>query len=46
VVAEAQRDGSWTLLDDVEDLVVPADLAAAFAERAGSASSGRPSRGR
>ena len=36
VVAQAQRDGSWTLLDDVEDLVVPADLAAAFAERAGS----------
>jgi uncharacterized protein YdeI (YjbR/CyaY-like superfamily) len=36
VVARAQRDGSWTLLDDVEDLVVPPDLAAAFAERAGS----------
>jgi uncharacterized protein YdeI (YjbR/CyaY-like superfamily) len=36
VVAEAKRDGSWTLLDDVEDLVVPPDLAAAFAERAGS----------
>ena len=36
VVAQAQRDGSWTLLDDVEDLIVPADLAVAFAERAGA----------
>jgi len=36
VVAQAQRDGSWTLLDDVEDLVVPPDLAAAFAERPGA----------
>lgn len=26
----AQTDGSWTLLDDVEDLVVPPDLAAAL----------------
>jgi uncharacterized protein YdeI (YjbR/CyaY-like superfamily) len=30
VVRAAQEDGSWTLLDDVEDLVVPPDLAAAF----------------
>ena len=30
VVDEARADGSWTLLDDVEDLVVPPDLAAAF----------------
>ena len=30
VVDAAKADGSWTLLDDVEDLVVPADLAAAF----------------
>jgi len=30
VVAAARADGSWTLLDDIEDLVVPADLAAAF----------------
>jgi uncharacterized protein YdeI (YjbR/CyaY-like superfamily) len=36
VVAEAKRDGSWTLLDDVEDLVVPPDLEAAFRERPGS----------
>lgn len=28
----AKADGSWSLLDDVEDLVVPADLAAALDE--------------
>ena len=33
VVEAARADGSWTLLDDVEDLVVPPDLAAAFAAR-------------
>lgn len=36
VIEAAKADGSWTLLDDVEDLVVPDDLAAAFAERPGS----------
>lgn len=30
VVEAARADGSWTRLDDVEDLVVPSDLAAAF----------------
>jgi uncharacterized protein YdeI (YjbR/CyaY-like superfamily) len=30
VIAAAQADGSWTLLDDVDDLVVPPDLAAAL----------------
>jgi uncharacterized protein YdeI (YjbR/CyaY-like superfamily) len=30
VVQTAQDDGSWTLLDEVEDLVVPPDLAAAL----------------
>ena len=30
VVAAARADGSWTLLDGVEDLVVPPDLAAAL----------------
>ena len=30
LVDAAKADGSWTLLDDVEDLVVPDDLAAAF----------------
>jgi uncharacterized protein YdeI (YjbR/CyaY-like superfamily) len=31
VIDAAKADGSWTLLDDVENLVVPDDLAAAFA---------------
>ena len=30
VIEAAKADGSWTLLDEVEDLVVPHDLAAAF----------------
>jgi len=30
VVHAAQADGSWTLLSDAEDLVIPADLAAAL----------------
>lgn len=30
-IEAAKADGSWTLLDDVEDLVVPADLDAALA---------------
>jgi uncharacterized protein YdeI (YjbR/CyaY-like superfamily) len=36
VVGAAKADGSWSLLDDVENLMVPPDLAAAFAVRAGS----------
>ena len=36
VVEAAKADGSWTLLDDVEDLVVPPDLAEAFARHPGS----------
>lgn len=36
VVCAAKADGSWTKLDDVEDLVVPADLADAFARNPGS----------
>ena len=36
VVEAAKADGSWTLLDDVEDLIVPADLAAAFEAVPGS----------
>jgi uncharacterized protein YdeI (YjbR/CyaY-like superfamily) len=31
VVEAARADGSWTLLDEVEELVVPADLAEALA---------------
>jgi uncharacterized protein YdeI (YjbR/CyaY-like superfamily) len=33
VVEEAKRSGMWSLLDDVEDLVVPEDLAAALASK-------------
>ena len=36
VVERAVADGSWTLLDDVENLVVPDDLAAALDRHAGS----------
>jgi uncharacterized protein YdeI (YjbR/CyaY-like superfamily) len=35
-IERARADGSWTLLEPVEDLVVPDDLAAAFADRAGA----------
>jgi uncharacterized protein YdeI (YjbR/CyaY-like superfamily) len=30
VIEQAMADGTWTMLDDVEDLIVPEDLAAAF----------------
>ena len=36
VVAAARADGSWTLLDDVENEVVPGDLAEALAARSGA----------
>lgn len=36
-VAAAKRDGSWTMLDAVEALEVPADLAAAFDRHPGAA---------
>ena len=32
-IEEAKRSGTWTLLDDVEDLIVPDDLAAALRDR-------------
>ncbi|MBS2937313.1 YdeI/OmpD-associated family protein [Nocardioides sp. J2M5] len=35
-VALAKDTGTWTLMDDVEDCVVPADLAAAFRAHPGS----------
>ena len=35
-VALARETGMWTLMDDVEDLVVPDDLAAAFDRHPGS----------
>ena len=36
MIEAAKADGSWTLLDDVENLVVPDDLAAAFERHPGS----------
>ena len=36
VVNRARADGSWTLLDAVEDLVVPDDLAASFGRHQGA----------
>ena len=36
LVEAAKADGTWTLLDDVENLVVPDDLADAFAAHPGS----------
>ena len=36
VIDAARADGSWTLLDDVEDLIVPPDLAEAFDRHPGS----------
>lgn len=36
-IEQAKADGSWSALDAVDRLDVPADLAAAFAERSGSA---------
>ena len=35
-VAVAKETGMWTLMDDVEDLVVPADLTAAFERHPGA----------
>ena len=36
VVERAKADGTWSLLDEIEDGVVPADLLAAFSARPGS----------
>lgn len=35
-VEQSKADGSWTFLDDVENLVIPDDLAAALAEHEGA----------
>ena len=35
-IATAKANGSWSVLDDVEALVIPDDLAAAFAESPGA----------
>jgi uncharacterized protein YdeI (YjbR/CyaY-like superfamily) len=36
VIERAKADGSWTVLEPVEDLIVPDDLAAAFDEQPGT----------
>ena len=36
-IERAKADGTWTLLDDVEELIVPDDLAAGFAQHPGAA---------
>ncbi len=36
VVARAKEDGTWKALDDVENLVIPADLQAAFDQKPGA----------
>src|SRR3954454_22163729 len=43
VIDAAKADGSWALLDDVENLVVPPDLAAALAKHRGAAARGEES---
>lgn len=35
-IERAKQDGSWEILDAVEELIVPNDLAAAFATQPGS----------
>lgn len=35
-IEKAKQNGSWTILDDVEELVIPADLAKAFKAHKGS----------
>jgi uncharacterized protein YdeI (YjbR/CyaY-like superfamily) len=32
----AKKNGSWTILDDVEELLIPEDLATAFKSQTGS----------
>lgn len=36
VIEVAKQNGSWTLLDQVEDLIIPDDLEVAFSKHAGS----------
>jgi uncharacterized protein YdeI (YjbR/CyaY-like superfamily) len=35
-IAKAKKNGSWTILDEVEELIIPKDLLAAFKTKAGS----------
>ncbi len=36
VIERAKQDGSWTILDEVEELIIPEDLQAAFAKHKGA----------
>ncbi|MDB5258669.1 MAG: hypothetical protein JWM14_3364 [Chitinophagaceae bacterium] len=36
VIGAAQKNGSWTILDEVEELIIPKDLSAAFRKNSGS----------
>ncbi len=36
VIESAKRNGSWTILDTVEDLIIPDDLEKAFQKHKGS----------
>ena len=35
-IEKAKKNGSWTILDEVEDLFIPEDLEAAFDQKPGS----------
>ena len=35
-IATAKQNGSWTILDEVEELMIPVDLEAKFAEKPNS----------
>ncbi|MDO7875669.1 YdeI/OmpD-associated family protein [Hymenobacter sp. ASUV-10] len=37
-IEKAKQNGSWTLLDEVEELIIPADLARAFGQHPAAAS--------
>jgi uncharacterized protein YdeI (YjbR/CyaY-like superfamily) len=36
IIEEAKKKGSWTILDEVEEMIIPADLDAAFEKHEGS----------
>ena len=36
-IEQAKQDGSWTIYDEIEDLIIPPDLATALAENEAAA---------
>ena len=36
IIETAKQNGSWTILDEVEELIIPKDLAKAFRDKSGS----------